>query len=112
MGLLLIGTIIIILTLLIDYARDVTKENDMIWPMVGAFFVFGVIIEQAAIHFLGYNAMEMIGQWTIDVWVFDMPIESFYLYIAVPYFALVIYYGFIKGSMEDKLLSPFRAYSK
>jgi len=112
MGLLLIGTVILVLGLLMDYARNVSKENPQIWPLTGIFFAAGVLIEQIAIHSLSYNAMEMIGQWTVGVWIFNMPIESLYLYLAFPYFVLVIYYGYVRRSVEDKLLSPFKGYSR
>ncbi|MCK4665599.1 hypothetical protein KAU33_02550 [Candidatus Dependentiae bacterium] len=112
MGLIIIGTVMLVLGLIMDHARNVSKENQQIWPITGVLFATGVLIEQIAIHSLGYNATEMIGQWTIGIWIFNMPIESLYLYLAFPYLILIIYYGYIKESVENKLLSPFKGYSR
>ena len=97
MGLLTVGTVMIVLGLIIDYAKNVSTDNRQIWSLMAVFFIFGVVIEQIAIYCLDYDAVKMIGQWIVDIWIFGMPVESLYLYIAFPYLALIIYYGFVKG---------------
>ena len=94
--LLTIGTLILIIGLIIDYTKDASKKNPQIWTIIGVFFVVGLIVEYASISFLQVDVKALAGQWTLDIWLFNMPIESYLIYLTLPYLVMVTYYGFVK----------------
>ena len=94
--LLAIGTVILILGLIIDYTKGASKENPQIWPIIGVFFVVGLIVEYASMSYLQVDVKALAGQWTLDIWIFNMPIEMFFIYLTLPYLVMVTYYGYVK----------------
>ena len=96
MEFLVIVTAMAALGLIVDYINKASKENPQIWSVVGVFFVVGLVVEYASMLYLGYDSITMIGQWTVGIWIFHMPIEAFLAYISLPYLVMVIYYSYVK----------------
>ena len=89
MAMLLVG-------LIIDYMNKASKENPQIFSVISVFFIVGMVVEYASMLYLGYDAITIIGQWTVGIWIFHMPIEAFLAYLSLPYLVMVIYYSYVK----------------
>ena len=96
MEFLVIVMAMLIVGLIVDYVNKASKENPQIFSIIGVFFVVGLIVEYASMLYLGYDAVTMIGQWTVGIWILHMPIEAFLAYLSLPYLVMVIYYSYVK----------------
>lgn len=110
--LLIISNILLIFGVLIDQSRNITKNKPEVLVMITGFVLIGRFLEWVAIFWLGINETGLIVEWMIGLCIFDVPIETLYFYATFSYFLMMIYFRFIKESIEDKILSPFKVYSK
>lgn len=108
----IIGMLMIVIGFIIGVAKN-TKIDDKICPTILFLLLAGLLIEQMIIRFMGTSGTELFGDSILNFWILeDVPFEIIWVCFALLYVLAMIYYGYIKGSVENKLLSPFRAYSK